>query len=196
MSPETRGDQPEFAAAGATAEVSKVVAFRSATITWPSADDDEPTKSPAAITPMTPSRRRFQLEDLSADFPEGELSLVCGTLGSGKSLLLLGTSQQLTREPCSDWALPNSSSWRGRASSWPDHLSTLASGCDRPSDRRAADTGGQVAAPNHGLCPTVCLPAERRYQAQCTCLSSTPEDQGYSSTPSDPFRSASGRGQV
>lgn len=88
MSPETRADPPEIAGAS-TDQNSRVVAFRSATISWPSAEDDKPTKSPEPLTPMTPSRRRFQLEDVSADFPEGELSLICGILGSGKSLLLL-----------------------------------------------------------------------------------------------------------
>jgi ABC-type lipoprotein export system ATPase subunit len=33
---------------------------------------------------------RFSLLDLSLRFPEGELSLICGKLGSGKTLLLLG----------------------------------------------------------------------------------------------------------
>jgi hypothetical protein len=32
------------------------------------------------------------LTDLNIIFPKGELSLVCGKLGSGKTLLLLGTS--------------------------------------------------------------------------------------------------------
>lgn len=31
------------------------------------------------------------LMDLNIVFPQGELSLVCGKLGSGKTLLLLGT---------------------------------------------------------------------------------------------------------
>lgn len=31
------------------------------------------------------------LMDLNVVFPKGELSLVCGKLGSGKTLLLLGT---------------------------------------------------------------------------------------------------------
>jgi ABC-type lipoprotein export system ATPase subunit len=31
------------------------------------------------------------LTDLNIIFPKGELSLVCGKLGSGKTLLLLGT---------------------------------------------------------------------------------------------------------
>jgi ABC-type lipoprotein export system ATPase subunit len=30
------------------------------------------------------------LVDLSLNFPQGELSLICGKLGSGKTLMLLG----------------------------------------------------------------------------------------------------------
>jgi ABC-type lipoprotein export system ATPase subunit len=33
------------------------------------------------------------LMDLNIVFPKGELSLVCGKLGSGKTLLLLGTCE-------------------------------------------------------------------------------------------------------
>lgn len=35
---------------------------------------------------------KFILDNLSLEFPQGELSLVCGRLGSGKTLLLLGES--------------------------------------------------------------------------------------------------------
>ncbi|KAJ6599948.1 P-loop containing nucleoside triphosphate hydrolase protein [Mycena vulgaris] len=60
----------------------KTVALQSATITWPQA----PSGSRSVAT--TP-HRNFMLLDLSLTFPPGELSLVCGKLGSGKSLLLL-----------------------------------------------------------------------------------------------------------
>ena len=33
---------------------------------------------------------KFMLVDMTLEFPKGELSLVCGKLGSGKTLLLLG----------------------------------------------------------------------------------------------------------
>jgi hypothetical protein len=36
------------------------------------------------------------LTDLNITFPKGELSLVCGKLGSGKTLLLLGTYYYFT----------------------------------------------------------------------------------------------------
>lgn len=76
------------------------VKFVSASISWPQ------QRAPLA-TPYTP-RSRFIISDLSAEFPKGELSLVCGKLGeltlavrfdkrdiyskhlgSGKSLMLL-----------------------------------------------------------------------------------------------------------
>lgn len=37
----------------------------------------------------------FSLIDISTTFPRGELSLVCGKIGSGKTLLLLGKSSNL-----------------------------------------------------------------------------------------------------
>ncbi|KAJ7054182.1 multidrug resistance-associated ABC transporter [Mycena amicta] len=49
------------------------IALSSASITWPAAN-------PTA----------FKLANLTLEFPIGELSLVCGKVGSGKSLLLLG----------------------------------------------------------------------------------------------------------
>jgi ABC-type lipoprotein export system ATPase subunit len=42
--------------------------------------------SSAIPTPM----RKFMLVDMTLEFAKGELSLVCGKLGSGKTLLLLG----------------------------------------------------------------------------------------------------------
>ena len=58
------------------------ISLRSATVTWAS---DRPSATNAAATP----RHGFALQDVTLDFPVGELSLVCGRLGSGKSLLLL-----------------------------------------------------------------------------------------------------------
>ncbi|KDR79985.1 hypothetical protein GALMADRAFT_242167 [Galerina marginata CBS 339.88] len=64
---------------------SKTVAFRSCTVTWP---QDRAITSHAPSAAPTP-RHKFLLVDLSLNFPRGELSLICGKLGSGKSLLLL-----------------------------------------------------------------------------------------------------------
>lgn len=67
---------------------SPTVAFRSCTVTWPQ-DMPQTSVIPSAIpTPM----RKFMLVDMTLEFPKGELSLVCGKLGSGKTLLLLGMS--------------------------------------------------------------------------------------------------------
>lgn len=70
------------------------VAFVNATVTWPSAQDpddsDLPSPTSGFRTPggRTPGRK-FMMPDLHVDFPVGELTLVCGPLGSGKTLLLL-----------------------------------------------------------------------------------------------------------
>ncbi|KAH9050918.1 ATP-binding cassette transporter [Lactarius deliciosus] len=57
------------------------IAFQGATVTWPR----DRALSSASSTPKT----KFMLMDLNIVFPKGELSLVCGKLGSGKTLLLL-----------------------------------------------------------------------------------------------------------
>ncbi|KAH8087167.1 multidrug resistance-associated ABC transporter [Cristinia sonorae] len=61
------------------------IALQSATITWP---QDRTRGSSAPSVASTP-KSKFMLIDLSLDFPHGELSLICGKLGSGKTLLLL-----------------------------------------------------------------------------------------------------------
>ncbi|KAH9811640.1 hypothetical protein DFH28DRAFT_433779 [Melampsora americana] len=66
------------------------IAIRSATITWPTANPaDQARAGSEPLSPMTPSRRRFYLEDITIDFPSKQLTLICGSLGSGKTLLLL-----------------------------------------------------------------------------------------------------------
>ncbi|KAF8888549.1 multidrug resistance-associated ABC transporter [Infundibulicybe gibba] len=64
---------------------SKVVAFQSCTVTWPQ------DRSLSSVNPSAEStpRNKFILVDLNLNFPPGELSLICGRLGSGKTLLLL-----------------------------------------------------------------------------------------------------------
>jgi ABC-type multidrug transport system fused ATPase/permease subunit len=61
------------------------IVLTNATYTWPQDDSAAGTKS-IAPTP----RPAFSLADLTLRFPEGKLSLICGRLGSGKSLLLAG----------------------------------------------------------------------------------------------------------
>jgi ABC-type multidrug transport system fused ATPase/permease subunit len=63
------------------------IVFNSATISWPQSRFTGSTPASVVSTP----RKRFVLMDLNLDFPLGELSLICGRLGSGKTLLLLGT---------------------------------------------------------------------------------------------------------
>jgi ABC-type multidrug transport system fused ATPase/permease subunit len=63
----------------------KEIAFQSCTITWPQASSASSAAPSATSTP----RHKFILADLNLKFPRGELSLVCGKLGSGKTLLLL-----------------------------------------------------------------------------------------------------------
>jgi ABC-type multidrug transport system fused ATPase/permease subunit len=70
------------------AEQTQTIALQSATVTWP--QDRSHFGSNASSAASTP-RHRFVLADLSVKFPAGELSLICGKLGSGKTLLLLGT---------------------------------------------------------------------------------------------------------
>lgn len=64
---------------------SATIAFQSCTVTWP---QDRSTMSAAPSAASTP-RQKFVLIDLSLQFPTGELSLICGKLGSGKTLMLL-----------------------------------------------------------------------------------------------------------
>ena len=66
----------------------QMIALQSATITWP---QDRTRGASAAPSVASTPRQKFVLVDLSVEFPQGELSLICGKLGSGKTLLLLGT---------------------------------------------------------------------------------------------------------
>ncbi|GAA5837403.1 hypothetical protein JCM5353_002686 [Sporobolomyces roseus] len=74
------------------------VAFKDATVTWPRADQQEPVASNGVATNGNGSSSRassiaapksFELQDIDVEFPKGELSLICGRLGSGKTLMLL-----------------------------------------------------------------------------------------------------------
>ncbi|KAL0565394.1 hypothetical protein V5O48_016631 [Marasmius crinis-equi] len=64
---------------------SRTIAFQSCTVTWA---QDRTLRSAASSAASTP-RQKFVLLDLSLQFPEDGLSLICGKLGSGKTLLLL-----------------------------------------------------------------------------------------------------------
>ncbi|KAJ7240591.1 multidrug resistance-associated ABC transporter [Mycena rebaudengoi] len=81
-----------------TAEVSSVlpmeqqsqtIAFQSCTVTWPQDRRSGSTSTSATPSAASTPRHKFVLVDLTLQFPPGELSLICGKLGSGKTLLLL-----------------------------------------------------------------------------------------------------------
>ena len=66
------------------------IALHSATITWPQDRGEGRSRSVGPSAVATPSLSgKFILRDLNASVPIGEMTLVCGKLGSGKSLLLL-----------------------------------------------------------------------------------------------------------
>ena len=74
------------------------VAFKDATVTWPRVEQQDPVTSNEVATNGngTSSRasslaapKSFELQDIDVEFPKGELSLICGRLGSGKTLMLL-----------------------------------------------------------------------------------------------------------
>ncbi|KAF8649184.1 hypothetical protein AX16_005982 [Volvariella volvacea WC 439] len=70
---------------------SPTIAFQSCTVTWPQ-DRGLPSSTRGSSIPSTAvstPRQKFVLVDLNLQFPPGEISLICGKLGSGKSLLLL-----------------------------------------------------------------------------------------------------------
>ncbi|KAF5378754.1 hypothetical protein D9615_006977 [Tricholomella constricta] len=66
---------------------SQTIALRSCTATWPQ-DRSQKTASATPSAASTP-KHKFMLIDMNMKFPLGELSLICGKLGSGKTLLLL-----------------------------------------------------------------------------------------------------------
>lgn len=71
-----------------------VIGFVRATYSWPSkkaTPADAPGPEPEAVI------ERFQLTNISADFPVGELSLIVGPTGSGKTALLLALLGELER---------------------------------------------------------------------------------------------------
>ncbi|KAF7313044.1 Multidrug resistance-associated ABC transporter protein [Mycena kentingensis (nom. inval.)] len=78
---ETYLDGEEVAFVPRLPSVAEDITLQSCSMTWPESRRCSPTSAP---------RGKFILADLNLTFPRGELSLICGRLGSGKSLLLLG----------------------------------------------------------------------------------------------------------
>lgn len=76
------------------------ITMTNVTFTWPRDDSSTPVVDgvPVRSAAATP-KNAFTLADLTLRFPAGKLSLICGRLGSGKSLLLnglLGEADTLT----------------------------------------------------------------------------------------------------
>lgn len=89
----------EGESATAVEEESQAPAFHSATVTWPSVSEDGlSTPAPSASGTSTPAGvpQTFELQDVDVAFPFEKMSLICGSLGSGKTLMLLGASLLFT----------------------------------------------------------------------------------------------------
>ncbi|WRT69694.1 uncharacterized protein IL334_006684 [Kwoniella shivajii] len=88
------------------------IVLQSATFTWPRDDSaSASTNDGNARSTATTPKNAFTLADLSLRFPHGKLSLICGRLGSGKSLLLaglLGESDLLAGQVVCPRSLPDS----------------------------------------------------------------------------------------
>ncbi|KAK7463002.1 hypothetical protein VKT23_007584 [Stygiomarasmius scandens] len=95
---------------------SQTIAFQSCTVTWPVDRVQSSVQSSAAPSVSSTPRQKFVLVDLSLKFPAGELSLICGKLGSGKTLMLLallGEADVLTGQLLCPRSPPNAiASWK------------------------------------------------------------------------------------
>ena len=66
------------------------IVLSNATFTWPRDDSSVGTTEGLPRSTAPTPKNAFTLADVSVRFPQGEFSLICGRLGSGKSLLLAG----------------------------------------------------------------------------------------------------------
>ncbi|EIW83220.1 multidrug resistance-associated ABC transporter [Coniophora puteana RWD-64-598 SS2] len=90
------------------------ISLQNASITWP--QHRGVSASATSTAPPTP-RNKFVLHDLSFTLPQGELSLICGKLGSGKSLMLLallGEADVLTGQLHCPRSSPNILAYLGK----------------------------------------------------------------------------------
>ncbi|KAG2235533.1 hypothetical protein INT48_003096 [Thamnidium elegans] len=60
------------------------VGFVDATVSWPQSETTIPSEDDATVVNST-----FMLQDLNITFPANQISLICGSTGSGKTLLML-----------------------------------------------------------------------------------------------------------
>lgn len=91
--PSDNGNDEEDALESTALGNDETIAFNSATVTWPSirtAEEKMLVESGEGSTD-TPGGQRFELQDLSISFPIGKLTIISGSIGSGKTLLLLCT---------------------------------------------------------------------------------------------------------
>ncbi|KAI7862036.1 P-loop containing nucleoside triphosphate hydrolase protein [Spinellus fusiger] len=85
-------DEPEISQpAPLNLNVPVEIGFQDATITWKSTASSSSSSVDTTVSDTTASSddSRFLLKDLSFQFPDTKLSLICGTTGSGKTLLML-----------------------------------------------------------------------------------------------------------
>ncbi|KAH8825289.1 multidrug resistance-associated ABC transporter [Flagelloscypha sp. PMI_526] len=78
-----------------------MIAFQSCSLSWPRSPNQDPTQTPQSS---------FVLHDLNISFPLGSLSLICGRLGSGKTLILnalLGEADVLSGQVICPRSPPN-----------------------------------------------------------------------------------------
>ncbi|KDN44924.1 P-loop containing nucleoside triphosphate hydrolase protein [Tilletiaria anomala UBC 951] len=76
---------------GEAAEPIKEIRFENATVTWPVHPPESGTQPAAA--PVTDP---FKLKGVTTTFEYGKINLICGKVGSGKSMMLLGLLGELT----------------------------------------------------------------------------------------------------
>ncbi|KLO19366.1 ATP-binding cassette transporter [Schizopora paradoxa] len=79
-----QGEEIQYPPRGPTG--SYEIVLQSATVSWP--EDKSPSTRSVSVQ-STIARQKFVQADMTLNFPLGELSLVCGKTGSGKTLLLL-----------------------------------------------------------------------------------------------------------
>lgn len=121
-----------------------MIAMDSATFTWPrgevSSDETETEAQPV-----------FRLRRVTLSLPEGRLTLVCGPLGSGKTLFVSVLNSLPNPDPCS--------SWRSQARRRTHHLPAVPARHHpaRPVRCQALLDQRVVAGELCGLCPAVKL---------------------------------------
>lgn len=80
------------------------VGLSNATVTWPSTSEAKPSQSDehqngtgsSASSTTAKNNDGFILKDVSLNFPNGELSIICGSTGAGKTLLMLSLLGETT----------------------------------------------------------------------------------------------------